>query len=142
MTDSSSRTLTFCRIGSGLVIILMGLIVAFTILIFTGDGVPFSARLARSRCLLILAAFVAATAAWRHRQNFVLKLREFCLETGSPERLGVFRLVVMSLVVVDVFRSRPHWFTGLPEAQRVAPSGLEWMMQTPLFDTQVVSVGE
>jgi hypothetical protein len=142
MTDFSSRSMPLHRIGSGLVVILAGLILAFSVLVFTGDGVSFSARLAWSRCLLILTAFVAATAAWRRREDFIRKLREFCLEAGSPERLGVFRLVVMSLVVVDVFRSRPHWFTQLPEALRVAPSGLEWMMRTPLFDPQVVSVGE
>ncbi|MHC4878576.1 MAG: hypothetical protein ACYTGL_19180 [Planctomycetota bacterium] len=142
MTESSSRTVIFRRIGSGLVVILAGLLLAFSVLIFRGDSVPFSVRLVWSRCLLILAGIVLVAAAWCRHREFTQRLRDFCLEPGSPERLGAFRLVVMTLIVVDVFHSQPHWFTELPDALRVAPTGLEWMMQTPLFDTGVVSAGE
>ena len=142
MTEFSSRTIPLRRIGSGLVVILAGLVLAFSVLIFTGDNVPFSVRLVWSRCLLLLTGFVAGVTALRRRQSFIRNLHDFVREPGSPERLGLFRLVVMTLLVFDVFRSQPHWFTELPEALRVAPVGLEWMLQTPLFDTQIVSAAE
>lgn len=95
------------------------------------------------RAVAVLVALLGLALAGRRWRELGAGMRRFFETPSHAINLGVLRVVVFGLLLVEASRDGDaHWFSQLPAALRVAPPGLGWALPHIPLDPTLVLVAQ